>query len=358
MANRSWRKMDIKDYKNKRVLITGHTGFKGSWLSEILLMAGAEVHGFALKPETKPALFSQLRLAHRIASHTIGDIRDAEALLDAVRRMRPQFIFHLAAQPLVRRSYREPAETFAANVMGTVNLLDACRQLALPCSIVCITTDKCYENDNSGRPFRETDPMGGADPYSASKGACEIALASYRRSFFSAPDSPVRVASARAGNVIGGGDWAEDRIVPDAMRAFLKGKTLVVRNKRATRPWQHVLEPLSGYLALALALDRPECRSAFNFGPSPATVRTVDALAKRLAVHFPNAVVEHHADPSAPAEARLLQLDSTKAAVVLGWKPRWDFARTVDETAAWYSAVARGESPRAVTDAQIERFFA
>ena len=356
--------MNLDIYRGRRVLITGHTGFKGAWLCEWLLKLGAEVHGFALKPPTRPALFTQLRLARRIASHETGDVRDRAAVATCVTRVRPDFIFHLAAQPIVRESYRTPAETFDVNVMGTVNVLEAVRRADARCSVVCITTDKVYENDNAGRAFREGDPLGGSDPYSASKGACEIAVASYRRSFFDGPDSPVRIASARAGNVIGGGDWATDRIVPDAMRAFLAGKPLLVRNRKSTRPWQHVLEPLCGYLTLGAALDAgtagaggtdPSAR-AFNFGPDAACVRTVGDLVRELRRHFPAAQVEDRTDPRAPKEAKLLQLDSAKAKSALGWTPRWDFRRTVSETARWYAAVAAGGDPRRVTDEQIEAY--
>ena len=363
-------------YRGRRVLVTGHTGFKGAWLCEWLLKLGAEVHGFALRPPTKPALFTQLRLARRLASHEVGDVRDRAAVAACVARVKPDFVFHLAAQPIVRESYRTPAETFDVNVMGTVNVLEAVRRWALAAdladsrglkgsvSVVCVTTDKVYENDNSGRAFREGDPLGGSDPYSASKGACEIAVASYRRSFFDGPESRVRVASARAGNVIGGGDWAADRIVPDAMRAFLAGKHLLVRNRKSTRPWQHVLEPLGGYLMLGAALGAgtagaggsdPAAR-AFNFGPDAACVKTVGDLVRELKRHFPAAQVEDRTDPRAPKEALLLQLDSAKAATVLGWAPRWDFGRTIRETARWYAAVAAGEDPRRVTDEQIDDY--
>lgn len=342
----------FETYKGKRVFVTGHTGFKGSWLCEMLLMAGADVYGYALKPPTKPALFNQLKLAKRIKSHVIGDIRDLTTLTKAVRAAKPDFVFHLAAQPLVRLSYREPVETFAANVMGTVNLLEAVRKYNRPCSVVCITTDKCYENDNSGRAFRENDPMGGSDPYSASKGACEIAIASYRRSFFG-DESTVKLASARAGNVIGGGDWAEDRIVPDAMRAFLGGGTLVVRNAKSTRPWQHVLEPLSGYLMLGLS----PFAEAFNFGPDEKTVKTVGQLVKELTRYFPKARIADQTNPKAPREAKLLRLDSTKAKRLLDWKPRWDFRQTIRATAEWYKGVAAGESPRELCVCQIEDYM-
>lgn len=343
----------FEEYRGKRVFVTGHTGFKGSWLCELLLSVGAEVYGYALMPSTKPALFTQLKLARRIRSHVIGDVRDLAALSVAVRAARPDYVFHLAAQPLVRLSYREPVETFAANLMGTVNLLEAIRREMTSCSVVCITTDKCYENDNSGRAFVETDPMGGSDPYSASKGACEIAIASYRRSFFS-DGASIKVASARAGNVIGGGDWAEDRIVPDAMRAFLTGKELVVRNAQATRPWQHVLEPLCGYLMLGLS----SVAEAFNFGPEEKTERTVGQLVKELTRWFPAAAFVDLTEKSAPREAKLLRLDSSKAKAVLGWTPRWDFKRTVRETAQWYEAVAAGNDPRRVTQEQIAKYLA
>ena len=356
---------DLAPYRGARVLVTGHTGFKGSWLCETLLLAGAEVHGYALRPPTRPALFTQLGLARRLASHTTGDVRDAALLANAVRRIDPDFVFHLAAQPLVRESYRRPAETFDANVMGTVNLLEALRTAPRrnrpgrgPRAVVCVTTDKCYENDDSGHPFREDDPLGGSDPYSASKGACEIAIAAYRRSFFSAPESPVRLASARAGNVIGGGDWAADRIVPDAVRAIVSGHELVVRNRRSTRPWQHVLEPLSGYLALGAALRRDASfAQAFNFGPDSGAVRTVGDLVRLFVRRMPGLRVLDRTDPNAPHEAKTLTLDSSKAARLLGWRPSWDFRAAVAATAAWYRAVQSGAPARETTDAQIRDFL-
>lgn len=363
----------FETYRGKRVFVTGHTGFKGSWLCEMLLAAGAKVYGYSLEPPTKPSLFDQLGLAGRIVSHEIGDVRDLAHLSSALRKARPDFVFHLAAQPLVRLSYREPAETFETNVMGTVNVLEAVRRFAAgrrvpkSVSVVCVTTDKVYENDNAGRAFVESDPLGGCDPYSASKGACEIAIASYRRSFFADAASSVRVASARAGNVIGGGDWAADRIVPDAMRAFLAGATLVVRNTKSTRPWQHVLEPLSGYLLLGDWLARRDvatCETglsphalAFNFGPDGKTVKTVGALVGELKRSFVNPQVEDLTDPQAPREAKLLRLDSAKAGVVLGWMPRWNFRETVRATANWYVAVAAGADPVRITQEQIADFF-
>ena len=356
--------MNLDAYNGRRVLVTGHTGFKGSWLCEWLLSLGAEVHGFALEPPTRPALFSQLRLARRIASHEIGDVRDRAAVLACVKRVKPHFIFHLAAQPIVRESYRTPAATFDTNVMGTVNVLEAVREWRLrtgssaPCSVVCVTTDKVYANDNSGRAFLETDPLGGDDPYSASKGACEIVAASYRSSFFR--DSSVRLATARAGNVIGGGDWARDRIVPDAMRAFLHGRPLVVRNRRSTRPWQHVLEPLCGYLMLGAALDAgvDGADSAFNFGPDAKTVRTVGVLAEALAAGcFRRGEVRFQSEAGAPREALRLQLNSSKAKNVLGWRPCFGFSRTVSAVCEWYLLVNEClEAAPEVTRRQIEDY--
>ena len=343
-------------YQGRRVLVTGHTGFKGSWLCEWLLALGAEVHGFALEPPTRPSLFNQLKLAKRIASHMVGDVRDLPALVRTMRRVKPDFVFHLAAQPLVRLSYEKPAETFDTNVMGTVNVLEAVRRIGRQISVVCITTDKVYENNEKGRPFRETDPFGGHDPYSASKGACEIVISSYRRSFFGTPNSPVWVASARAGNVIGGGDWAKDRIVPDAMRALAKGATIPVRNSASTRPWQHVLEPLGGYLALGVALAKrerfDEVCGGFNFGPDPKANRTVKELVEEMLKWRKGAWVDK-SDPHAVHEAGLLNLDIRKARKVLGWKPRWDFKETVKNTVQWYAAVANGANPVEATNAQI-----
>ena len=341
--------MESAAYKGRRVLVTGHTGFKGSWLCEWLLLLGAEVHGFALEPPTTPSLFVQLNLMARLASDTRGDVRDLEALSACLQRVKPDFVFHLAAQPLVRESYRTPAETFAVNVMGTVNVLEAVRRLGFACTVVCITTDKVYENDNAGRAFVEADPLGGCDPYSASKGACEIAIASYRRSFFAGEESRVRVASARAGNVIGGGDWAADRLVP--------------RNRHSTRPWQHVLEPLCGYLTLGARLVAGELPSgdgasdmSFNFGPDAGCMKTVGDLVEELCKAFPQAEVRDDSDPQAPKEATLLQLDSSKAQAVLGWMPRWSFAQTVAATVTWYKAVSAGEEASAWCRRQIEEY--
>ncbi len=361
--------MNFECYSGKRVLVTGHTGFKGSWLCEWLLALGAEVYGYSLPPPTKPSLFNQLKLAKRIKSHTIGDVRDLDSLVRMMHCVKPDFIFHLAAQPLVRLSYMLPVETFDINVMGTVNVLEAARNVYccgikpanLQCSVVCITTDKVYENSEKGRPFRETDPFGGYDPYSASKGACEIAISSYRRSFFGTPDSPVWVASARAGNVIGGGDWAKDRIVPDAMRALAKGEPIPVRNKVSTRPWQHVLEPLGGYLTLGAALSSRErfddVAGGFNVGPDPRANRTVGELVTEILKWAKGEWVDR-SDPNAVHEAGLLNLDIRKARRILGWKPKWDFQETIKQTVQWYEAVRNGEKSAAITSRQIAEYMA
>lgn len=362
-------------YRGRKVLVTGHTGFKGGWLCEWLLNLGAEVHGLALKPTTKPSLFDQLKLAKRIKTHAIGDIRDRAVVMRVIKRVRPDFIFHLAAQPLVRLSYQCPAETFDTNVMGTVNVLEAVRELSavgrLPSSVnvVCITTDKVYENNDSGRPFREDDALGGYDPYSASKGACEVAIQSYRRAFFSANGSSVRIASARAGNVIGGGDWAVDRIVPDAMRAYFSDGPLIIRNHRSTRPWQHVLEPLYGYLLLGQWLADDAKRSsglrfeksdslAFNFGPDPHNVKTVGALVKELQKSLRELRAKDETDRKAPHEAKLLTLDSHKAKRILRWRSVLGFAETIAAVADWYEQVVRaGADPQKVTRRQIDHFI-
>ena len=336
-------------YRGKRVLVTGHTGFKGSWLAEWLLGLGAEVVGYSLSPPTSPALFVQLGLEGRLR-HIPGDVRDQVALARAVQETKPACVFHLAAQPIVRTSYAQPVETYATNVMGTVNLLEAVRQANRPCVVVVITTDKCYENREWVYSYREEDSLGGHDPYSSSKGCAELVVSAYRRSFFSAPDSPVRLASARAGNVIGGGDWAPDRIVPDCIRALQLGEPIIVRNKHATRPWQHVLEPLSGYLWLGACLAHPELApkssrapaTAFNFGPAVASNRSVAELVDEILQHWPGRW-EDRSLPQAMHEASLLNLATDKAYHLLGWRPVWDFATSIKHTVDWYRAAADAE---------------
>jgi CDP-glucose 4,6-dehydratase len=351
-------------YRGKRVFLTGHTGFKGSWLAEWLISLGAEVTGFALPPPTTPSLFDQLGLANRLR-HIVGDVRDLSAVQSALDECCPDFVFHLAAQPLVRLSYDRPVETYATNIMGTVNVLEAVRMSGRPCTVVAITTDKCYDNKEWVHSYREEDPMGGYDPYSSSKGAAELVIASYRRSYFSAPDSPVKLASARAGNVIGGGDWALDRIVPDCIRALSRGETIPVRNKIATRPWQHVLEPLSGYLWLGACLHSSQLTafssqltSAFNFGPALASNRTVADLVQEILKHWPG-TWEDKSDPQAVHEAKLLNLATDKAHHFLGWAPAWPFAETLRQTVAWYhQAASPGTDIHALTSGQIKAYTA
>ncbi|OIQ90380.1 CDP-glucose 4,6-dehydratase [mine drainage metagenome] len=408
----------------KRVLITGHTGFKGAWLTEWLLALGAKVTGFSLPPPTVPSLFEQLDLEKRI-DHRIGDVRDLEAVTKVMLETRPDFVFHLAAQPLVRLSYDQPVETYATNVMGTVNVLEALRKfkslgLGLRLSggtnplklnletstsrsvvAVFITTDKCYENKEWVHGYREVDPMGGHDPYSSSKGAAELVISAYRNSYFSHTSTSnlslnrcnVLVASARAGNVIGGGDWALDRIVPDCIRHLIKGEAIPVRNKVATRPWQHVLEPLSGYLTLAsrlaegvegeslglgaevpteserssdlnfnLSLKRAALAkhaslcSAFNFGPNVTSNRTVADLVQEALKHW-EGKWKDMSDPNAPHEAKLLSLTIDKAFHLLDWTPVWNFEETVKNTISWYRETHLGTAAAVdITRAQIAEY--
>lgn len=337
---------DPSYWQGRRVLLTGQTGFKGSWLAQWLLELGAHVTGFAQPPATEPSLFGQLGLEHRL-DHRLGDIRDADQLKALVLETRPDVVLHLAAQPLVRLSYQEPAATWATNVMGTIHLLEALRLLDQPCNAVLITTDKVYRNNEWLYGYRENDPLGGHDPYSSSKAAAEIAIASWRSSFCgpSPHQTPhLRVASARAGNVIGGGDWALDRIVPDAMRALSRDEMIGVRNPDATRPWQHVLEPLGGYLRLAEALAvSTEQASAFNFGPQLEANRPVRELVEEALRHWPGSW-QDQSDPNAPHEANLLNLVIDRAHHQLGWAPRWNFATTVERTVKWYRRVQEGQA--------------
>lgn len=360
--------MGLKFWQGKRVLVTGHTGFKGAWLSLWLVSLGAEVLGLSLEPNTMPSLFEQLGLKG-LLNHQVGDIRDAVVVQQWMQQGQPDVVFHLAAQPLVRRSYGEPVETWQTNVLGTVHVLEALKQLNKACAAVLITTDKCYENREWVYGYRESDPLGGYDPYSSSKAAAEIAIASWRNSFFAGSQSEVGIASARAGNVIGGGDWAEDRIVPDAMRALSRQEPIAVRNPRATRPWQHVLEPLSGYLGLAQQLyealnDRTdalvELSGAFNFGPSLASNRPVCDLVDAMLQHWAGTWVDY-SNPRAVHEAKLLNLVTDKAFHGLGWQPVWDFERTIAHTVAWYREAHQsggddGDTIRALTLAQIQQY--
>lgn len=343
-------------WRGRRVLITGHTGFKGAWLSHWLLAQGATVFGLALPSDTDPALFGQLDLGRRMDS-SLGDVRDAEVVQRRIDSTAPEVVFHLAAQSLVRRSYRDPVATFATNVMGTVHVLQALRAATSRVALVAITTDKVYENREWVHAYRETDALGGHDPYSASKAACEIAIASWRKSFLSA--GHVGVAAARAGNVIGGGDWAEDRLLPDFIRAARADRALEVRNPNALRPWQHVLDPLAGYMALAEKLHAGDlaAEDAFNFGPEAADQRRVGDVLQAAAVHWP-VPLQLATQTDAPHEAGLLALSIDKARATLGWSARWRFDAAVARTVNWYRAVHQGQDARAVTDADLDAFEA
>ena len=354
-------------WRGRRVLLTGHTGFKGSWLSLWLLSLGAEVWGYALPPEQGRALFSDLDLDQNSGhpdwgnfQHQIGDVCDLRALSRFVHEAQPQVVIHLAAQSLVRRSYHDPLGTWSTNVQGSLNLLEALKHLQHSCSVVMVTTDKVYSNQEWDYGYREKDRLGGHDPYSASKAAAELAIASWRSSFCGSGvhQTPyLGIATARAGNVIGGGDWAQDRIVPDAMRSLAAGEAILVRRPEATRPWQHVLEPLGGYLLLAekLATACPAHASAFNFGPALEANRSVRELVETVLAHWPGSW-QDLSDLTAPHEAGRLHLQIDKAHHQLGWQPRWSFAITLERTVAWYRAVNEGASPFACCLADLEAY--
>jgi CDP-glucose 4,6-dehydratase len=342
--------LDPAFWRGRRVLLTGHTGFKGAWLLLWLQELGAQVWGYALEAEPAPNLFRQLAAEQPTQAHAWhhqeGGLADLAELNALVELWQPEVVLHLAAQPLVRRSYRDPLGTWATNVQGSLNLLEALKPLENPCAVVMVTTDKVYQNREWPYGYRELDRLGGHDPYSASKAAAELAIASWRASFCGTAhhQTPhLRIATARAGNVIGGGDWAADRIVPDAMRALAAGEPIAVRNPAATRPWQHVLEPLSGYLSLAeeLATDpEPPCE-AFNFGPRLESNRPVCELVCTMLSHWSGEWLDQ-SDPNAPHEAGLLHLQIDKAHHRLGWQPRWDYATTIARTVGWYRAVHEG----------------
>lgn len=355
-------------YRGRRVFLTGHTGFKGAWLTAWLRKLGAQVTGYALDPDTTPSLFLTLGLAND-CDDLRADVRDAERLRAALASARPDYVFHLAAQPLVRKSYEAPLETIATNVMGTANLLEAVRLEQRTLSVVVVTSDKCYENDGLGLPFEETQPMGGHDVYSMSKGATELVVSSYRRSFFlpeRLAQHGVALASARAGNVIGGGDWARDRILPDAIRALGSGEPIPVRNPAATRPWQHVLEPLGGYLLLGARLARGEVEArarycdGWNFGPLPEGTRTVRDVVTASIARWGSGSWADRSDATAPHEAKTLSLAITKARAQLHWRPRWSFDETIRRTVDWYRAHHQGADTstlRSLSESQIADYM-
>ncbi|TFH11253.1 MAG: CDP-glucose 4,6-dehydratase [Nitrosomonadales bacterium] len=349
--------IDREFWRDKRVFLTGHTGFKGGWLALWLQAMGAEVHGYSLSPPTDPNIFMIGEVCKGMASSTIADIRDASALVKAMQIARPDIAFHLAAQSLVRYSYTEPMETYAINVMGTVNLFEAIRKSPTVQVVVNVTTDKCYENREWIWPYRENEPMGGYDPYSNSKACSELITSAYRRSFLQ--EIGVSVASARAGNVIGGGDWAPDRLIPDFLRAIDAGQALVIRSPNAVRPWQHVLEPLSGYLMLAESLfsDGPRFSEAWNFGSSDDDARTVGWIVEYLIASSPGASWQHDTNVQLH-EANHLKLDSSKARTQLKWKARWKLQTALEKTLEWHTCWRQGDDMHQRTLEQIMAYQA
>jgi len=344
-------------FKNKNILITGHTGFKGAWLAKTLHLAGADVTGFALEPATSPSLFSLLGLQENIR-HVAGDIREPGSIRTVIDQVQPEIVIHMAAQAIVKTAYEDPASTYATNVMGSVNLLDAVRENATIRSLVFITSDKCYENVEWPWGYREEDRLGGRDPYSASKACAELVFSSYFRSYLK-DRSDLDAATARAGNVIGGGDWAEGRIIPDCIRAIEKQEPIILRNPLATRPWQHVLEPLSGYLLLAQKLyEEPGMWSgSWNFGPDTRTVINVEGVAKSIVSHLGRGEIKIDADTGQFHEATLLQLNCDKAHQLLRWHPRWDAAETLEQTALWYRDYLDDKDIINITEQQIVQYF-
>ncbi len=353
--NAPWRDA----YRGRRVLVTGHTGFKGSWLSVWLRELGAEVTGFALPPATEPSMFAAAGV-ERIVRHVEGDIRDLAALRAVWRACRPEIVFHLAAQPIVRESYRQPLDTITTNVVGTTHVLELARETGGALAVVCITSDKCYENVEWPYGYREDDRLGGADVYSGSKAAAEILISSYRRSFFSRPDGPA-IASVRAGNVIGGGDWAADRLVPDCVRALASKQAIQVRNPASVRPWQHVLEPLSGYLAVGARLQQRDAaglaaRAAWNFGPTIPNARPVADVVDGIVRAWGSGRWEQPPADGGGHEATLLRLAIDRAQQQLGWSPRWEFDETMTRTVEWYRAYYDGGDVAACTRRQIAEY--
>lgn len=348
-------------FKNSKVLVTGHTGFKGSWLCLLLHQLEADVYGYALAPPTNPSLYKEAKIEELVTSK-IADIRDLESLQTFMNEVQPEIIIHMAAQPLVRDSYKIPVETYAINVMGTVHLLEACRNTPSVKAVVNVTTDKCYENQEWHWGYRENEPMGGYDPYSNSKGCSELVTSAYRNSFFNPKDyeeHEVAVASARAGNVIGGGDWANDRLIPDFIRAISKGEKLLIRSPYAIRPWQHVLEPLTGYLTLAakLYIEGAAFASAWNFGPNDSDAQNVEWITKTICELWgEGASYEVDTNPQ-PHEANYLKLDCSKAKVELDWIQKWNIHQALESIVKWNKAWLSGENMRDVTIQHIKQYY-
>lgn len=345
----------FQQFKNKKIFLTGHTGFKGAWFSQLLLQIGAIVKGFALTPNTEPSLF-QLLNHHQKFESVYGDINHYDLLEQQILSFQPDVIFHLAAQPLVRYSYRNTLETFQTNVLGTANLLEACKKLNKPCVVVCITTDKVYRNREENYAYNEADSLGGHDPYSASKAAAELIIDSYRKSFFY--EGQIQVASARAGNVIGGGDWSEDRLIPDLVRAISLKQKMIIRHPFAVRPWQHVLDPIFGYMTLAskMMITPHEFTSAWNFGPSNGEEKTVSEVANIFYHTFGIETDISVENNQKLHEANLLMLDINKSQNLLSWKPKWNTDKAIKETALWYNNLNSSNAEQ-ITNQNIYSFF-
>ncbi len=342
-------------WRGKRVFLTGHTGFKGSWISLWLQSMGAHLQGYALPPPTQPALFEEAKVAQGMLS-TVGDVRDLSHLTEAMRRFAPEIVLHMAAQPLVRLSYAQPVDTYATNVMGTVHLLEAARLTDSVRVVLNVTTDKCYENQEWHWGYREDEPMGGHDPYSNSKGCSELVTSAYRRSFMA--ERGIALASARAGNVMGGGDWAQDRLVPDILRALEKQQAVLIRNPHAIRPWQHVLEPLSGYLCLAqhLSASGQAFAQAWNFGPRDEDAQPVQWIVQRMTQAWSQGATWQVAQGDHPHEAHFLKLDISKARAELGWQPRWSLDTALQKITEWHQAWLAGRNVRELCLSQIAQY--
>lgn len=344
-------------YRNKKVLITGHNGFKGTWMTFLLKEMGAKICGFSLPQRTTPNHFNLLNLQENI-KHVEGDIRDERTLNKTIQDFKPEFVFHLAAQALVKESYIDPVSTFNTNIMGSVNLLEAVRKCDSIRSLVYITSDKCYENVEWIWGYRENDKLGGYDPYSASKGAAEIVFSAYSRSYFESQNN-LGAATARAGNVIGGGDWASDRIIPDCIRAIQNNTPIKLRNPNATRPWQHVLEPINGYLALGAKLynDPMTFNGSWNFGPSTSQIRTVKEVANSIVNYIGKGTIKTDFTDQNQHEANLLQLNCDKAHQLLDWSTVWGVEKTLDMTAEWYKVFMNGGNIESITKAQLQDYY-
>ena len=339
------------NWEGKRVFLTGHTGFKGGWMTLALHSLGAKVFGYSLEPETDPSFFEALKLKD-ICQHKIGDVRSLENLKAAIERCQPEIVFHLAAQPLVRRSYRDPLETFSTNVMGTAHLLEACRNIETLKAVIVITTDKVYENKELNTGYKEDAPLGGHDPYSSSKACAELVATSYRKSFFGSKP----VVTVRAGNIIGGGDWSEDRLIPDAARAFNEGRPVSIRNPRSVRPWQHVLEPVRGYLMLAEAVaEKKTEHMAFNFGPNEDQCVPVEKVITRFCSAWPGSKWETVQLENQPKETNVLMLDSTRVQRAIDWHPVLSLDQSLDMTAEWYRTFYEGASANQLRELSLQQ---